>query len=206
MAAFQQIIFDSLVIAFFSLGIIAVAVGIGLLVCSSAMFRLFAAVNRSVSTRKATKPMSIQRDIEPVVRRHRLWFGVALILAAAYSIYGLGVNFNTEIVAAAIAGTPGANMSQSPLTLFVDVARWTMLVSSVLALAVGFILCFAPHTLDVIEARTNRWISTRKATIGVEKEYPAVDEWAEAFPRTSGAAITFGALIVVISSGVLLFT
>jgi hypothetical protein len=206
MAAFQQIIFDSLVISFFALGIVAVAVGIGLLVCSTAMFRLFATVNRSVSTRKATKPMSVQRDIKPVVQRYRLWFGITLIIGAAYSIYGLGANFNAELVAAALAATPAANMSYSPVTLFVDVARWTMLVSSVLALAVGFILCFAPHTLGAIEAHTNRWISTRKAAIGVEKEYLTVDKWVETFPRTAGGAITLGALIVVISSGVMLFT
>ena len=205
-AIIERIIFDSLVIVFFVLGVLAGVIGVGLIVCREKMFRLFAAMNRSVSTRKSLKPMSVQRDIEPFIRSHRIWFGIAFIAGAGYSIYSLLAIFSTVTMVNVVVPGPGSDSSFFSLAFVViEALRWFMLVASVFALAAGIILSFAPSTLRMMEEYANRWYSMRKFTVGVEAEYFTVDKWVEEFPKTAGVAITLGALIVVISSGVILF-
>ncbi|HEY3488351.1 MAG TPA: hypothetical protein VGL10_09825 [Gammaproteobacteria bacterium] len=204
MTVLQQIIFDSLVIAFFVSGIAAAIIGVGLVTASTRMFGLFTVMNRYVSTRHAMKPLSVQHDIGPAVQKHRIWFGIVFIIGAAYSIYGLAVNFNADTITAAISGS-GVDRSQPLIPVVVETMRWTMLVLSALALVVGVILLLAPTALNAIEAHANRWYSVRKVTVGAETPYLTVDKWVETYPKAAGLAITLGALIVVASSAALLF-
>ena len=203
MAVMQQILFDSLVIAFFVLGIGAVAAGLGLVVNSDKTFRLFAVMNRSISTRQTFKQVSVQREVEPVVRRHRIWFGLALVIGSLYALYGFGFSFNTNAVVEALDS--GSREAYSPLPALVSGLRWALLAASLWVLVTGIMLVFTPGLLQQIETRVNRWYSLRKATAGLEREYHQVDNWAEAYPKTTGLIILFGALVVVVNSAVLLF-
>jgi hypothetical protein len=45
----------------------------------------------------------------------------------------------------------------------------------------------------------------RKATAPLETHHFTIDRWVETHPRIAGWSITLGALIVVISSGIILF-
>lgn len=203
MTTIQQVLFDSLVVTFFVLGVAAFTAGTGLIIGSTKTLRLFAAMNRSVSTRKVFKPVCVPREIEPVLLQHRIWFGAALIAGALYSLYGLGPNFNSDTVARAL--TAHSELSYALVPVIVEGLRWALLVSGVLVLAIGIILCIAPNALRAIEAYTNHWYSLRKATVGMEKEYLPLDKWVETFPKTAGIVVALCALIIMISSGNLLF-
>jgi hypothetical protein len=197
----QSLLFDSMVIAFFVFGVLATAAGIGLVVCRDKAWRLFVSMNRHISTRQALKSASVQHDIGPVVQRYRGWFAAAIIAGAAYSLYVLLTRFNASLITAAIAGNqPG------PLALsIVESLRWFMVVFSVIACCIGILLGVSPRSLQAIEARANRWYSMRKATAPLEIHHFVVDRWVETHPLIAGWSITFGALVVVISSGVILF-
>lgn len=205
MVTFQQIMFDSLVVLFFVMGIVAAAVGVGLVACSGKIFRLFQVLNRYVSTRQRLKPVSVPHDIGPVVQRHRWWFVAAILAGSVYSLYSLIANFDTVRIAIAIAPHAGTDTFHVFIILLVEAMRWFMVVMSVLALAVGILLGFFPGTLERVEARANRWYSVRKAMAGADEMYLTLDRWVEAFPRVAGLAITLGAAIVIVSSGVTLF-
>lgn len=197
----QSLLFESLVIAFLVFGLVAAAAGIGLIACRDKTFKLFTVMNRHISTRQALKPASVPHDITPAVQRYRWWFVIAIVAGAAYSLYTLLARFDAAAVAAAITGSaPG------PLTLSVtESLRWFMIVFSGIASLVGTLLGFSPRTLQAIEARANRWYSMRKATAPLETPHPALDRWVESHPLLAGWSITLGALIVVISSGIILF-
>lgn len=200
----QQIIFDSVVIAFFVLGIGAAAVGAGLIVCSAKVFRLFAVANRYVSTRRATKSIAVPRDIQPALLRHRKWLAAAIIAGAAYSLFSLLTNFNAAAIASAVVSGDGG----APYLVaqwLVEALGWAMVAFSLIGLAAGIMLAFFPGALSTVEQYANRWYSVRKATAGMNKNHLALDRWVEAFPRTAGLAIVLGALIVTVSSGLLFF-
>lgn len=205
MVTFQQIMFDSLVVLFFVMGIVAAAVGVGLVACSGKIFRLFQVLNRYVSTRQRLKPISVPRDIGPAVQRYRWWFAAAILAGSIYSLYSLTANFDTVRIAAAVVPRGGTDTFHVFMILLVEAARWFMVAMSMLALAVGVLLGFFPNTLERVEAHANRWYSVRKATAGADEMYMTLDRWVEAFPRTAGLAITLGAVIVIVSSGVTLF-
>ncbi|HEX7027512.1 MAG TPA: hypothetical protein VF268_09740 [Gammaproteobacteria bacterium] len=205
MITFQHILFDSLVVLFFVMGIVAAAVGVGLVVRSEKMFRLFSVMNRYVSTRKSLKPVSVPHDIGPVVQRYRWWFTLLILAGAVYSLYGLIANFDTMTIAAVVMPAAETDVPYAFAISVVEGLRWFMVVMSVIALAVGVMLGFFPGALGRIEASANRWYSVRKAVSGADNMYLTLDQWVEAFPRAAGLAITLGALIVIVSSGVTLF-
>src|SRR5688572_389958 len=197
----QSLLFDSFVIAFLVFGVLAIVAGVGLIACHDKTLRLFALMNRHISTRQAMKSASIAHDISPAVERYRWWFVAAIIAGAAYSLYTLLARFDASIITTAITGdAPG------PLALsIVEALRWFMIVFSAVACAIGLLLGFAPRGLQAIEAHANRWYSMRKATAPLETPNAALDHWVESHPRIAGWSITLGALIVVISSGLILF-
>lgn len=197
----QSLLFESLVLAFLVFGVLAVAAGIGLIARPDKTLKLFGALNRHISTRQALKSASVPHDITPAVRRYRWWFVSAIVAGAVYSLYILLARFEAAPVAAAITGqTPG------PLALSVtEVVRWFMIVFSGIACLIGILLGFTPGTLQAIEARANRWYSMRKATAPLETPHHALDRWVESHCLLAGWGIALGALIVVISSSVILF-
>jgi hypothetical protein len=203
MAILEQILLPSLVILFFVLGIAAAAVGVGLIACSTKMFDVFAMVNRAISTRRAAKPLSVPRDIEPVVRQYRKWFAAAIIAGAAWSLYSLLTHFNAAAVTAAVVS--GTGTSHFVARWLIEALGWAMGACSLLALAAGILLAFFPRALSAVEQRANRWYSPRRATAGAETMHLPLDRWVEHHPRTAGLAVTAGALIVVASSGLMLF-
>lgn len=199
--AIQSLLFDSLVIAFLVFGVMAAAVGIGLIACRDRTLRLFDRMNRHISTRQAFKSASVPHDIGPTVQRYRWWFAGAFIAGAAYSLYSLLARFDSSLVAAAISADEPGGLAMS----VVDGLRWFMIVFSAIACAIGILLGFSPGTLQAIEARANRWYSMRKATAPLETPHSTLDRWVETHPLIAGWGITAGALIVVFSSAIILF-
>jgi hypothetical protein len=195
----QALLFDSIVLAFLVFGILAAAAGIGLIACRDRTLKLISVMNRHVSTRQALKSVSVQHDITPTVQRYRWWFAGGILAGAAYSMYILLTRFDASLVNAAL-DTPG------PFALAVaEGLRWFMIAFSGIACVIGLLMGFSPRTLQAIEAHTNRWYSMRKITAPLETPRPTLDRWVESHPLLAGWGIALGALIVVISSVVILF-
>lgn len=204
MAIIEQMVFPSLVILFFVAGLAAAAVGLGLMSCSSKVFGLFAVMNRSVSTRRATRPISVPREIEPTLLKHRKSLAAVIIAGSAWSLYSLLAHFNAAaIVAAVTTAEPGG--TDFLAQWLIEALGWAMIAFSLFALAAGIMLAFFPAALSAVEQRANRWYSVRRATAGAEAMHLPLDRWVERFPRTAGLIVTAGALIVVASSGLILF-
>jgi type II secretory pathway pseudopilin PulG len=195
----QSLLFDSLVLAFLVFGILAAAAGIGLITCRDRTMKLISVMNRHVSTRQALKSVSVQHDITQTVQRYRWWFAGGIIAGAVYSMYILLTRFDASLVNAALEA-PG------PFALAVaEGLRWFMIAFSGIACLIGILLGFFPDTLQTIEALTNRWYSMRQITAPLETPRPTLDRWVASHPLLAGWSITLGALIVVISSVVILF-
>jgi hypothetical protein len=195
-----QLLFSLIATGFLVLGIAGLAVGIGLLVSSPTMFRLFAVMNRWVSLRRPLKPLEVSHDLGPIVSRYRLAFGPLILIGALASLYGLLVRIDSAALVAALRfDLPGAY-----LLWIVDSLRWFLVAGSVLALVVGALLIVSPGTLGPFVSAADHWYSTRKAGTGADRMNLAVDSWVQAHPRTAGWVISLGALVVVVNFGILL--
>lgn len=193
----DQLLMPSLTWFFFIGGVFALAIGVGLIVRSDSVFRLFRRMNYSVSTRHATKPMAIPRDSGGFVLKHRRLIGAIFVLGAAYSAYGLIARIDDAAVAAAL------NLKLAPLfvLMLVQATRWILIAGCVVSIAVGILLVFFPDAMRVIEKHASHWHSTRQLAPDGDKMILTLDNWVAAFPRVVGWIIVFPALGMVIYFG-----
>lgn len=199
--AVDQLLVQSADRFFFVFGIVGLAVGVGLAVDPERMQRFFAYMNRWVSMRRSTRWLAIPRDTGPALLRFRRPLGTAFILVAAYSTFVLFAQIDPQRVAAVLR----IDAPQIFVVWIVDSLRWCLIFGGLAAIAVGFLLIFLPAALGVIEARSNRWYSTRNRLRKSDDMNMAFDQWIERHPRATGWTIALGALAVVVAYGMRLF-
>lgn len=195
----NQLLIPAIVMFFLTWSLIGAAIGVGLIVCSAKMFRLFGVMNRYVSARRGLKPLEVAHDVGQSVRRHRRLIGTFIVLGSAYSLYGLVMWFdNSAIVSALHLDYPRAFVAW-----ILESLRWILLLLSVLALLVGIMLGGFPAALGWFEAQANHWYSVRKATLGGDTMHLTLDKWVELFPRSAGLIIMITALYVAANAAIL---
>jgi len=195
----DQLLIPSVILFFLTFGVIAVAVGVGLIFFSSTTLRFFGTMNRYVSTRRAFKPLAVVHDVEGPVRQRRLVVGVLVFAGATYSMLGL-MRFDT----AGVVALYGMNFPTGFVTWLVETLRWSMIALTAFALVIGMMLVFFPKALRRFEQHANHWYSVRKLTLGGDTMYLSLDKQVAAFPRAFGLTITLAAMFVVADSAILL--
>lgn len=193
----DQLLLPSLTLFFFIGGVLALAIGVGLIVSSDRVFRLFGLMNYTVSTRHASKPMALPRDSGSFVWKYRRPIGAIFVAGAAYSAYGLIARIDDAAVVAML------NLKLAPLFVLwlVEATRWFLIAGCVVSIAVGILLVFFPDAMRAIEKRASHWHSTRQVAPDADKMILTLDNWVAAFPRAAGWIIVFPALGMVIYFG-----
>lgn len=190
-----------LVVLFFVGGLVALAVGVGLLVCSAGTLRFLAAMNRWVSTRRVFRPTEVSRDIPLPAQKHRRWLAVVFIAGAAVAIYGLGTGFDAQ----AVSRIFGLNLRSSSVGAWlVDSVRWALIVGNLTAIVIGMVLGFFPDALAAVEARAGRGHSYQRLVNGADTMNLALDNWVAASPRAAGWVIAVAGLVLVGDFGIVL--
>ena len=186
----DQLIAPAFVWFFFIGGVVAVAIGVGLILRNPRVFSLFDLLNRSVSTRQATKALSVPRDSEPFFLKYRIPIGVVFVVGALYADYGLLTGAGNAAIVTAL------NTKLPPGFVFwiVESLRYFLVVSCTVSIIVGVLLVLSPDTLKAIESSGSRWYSTRKIAPGAEQFNLTFDVWVRNNPRTAGLVIVFPAL------------
>ncbi len=192
----DQLLVPAVVPFFFIGGLLAVAVGMGLVVSGDRVFRLFGLMNFTVSTRRALRPMAMPRDIGHFVWTYRGWFGAFFVVGAGYAVYAIARVDNSAVVSL-------LNLKLPRLYVFwlVESTRLFLLAGCTVSIAVGILLGFFPDAMRAIEKRASHWYSTRRFAPDAEKMNLTLDHWVAAFPRTAGWIIVFPALGMVVYFG-----
>lgn len=185
---------------FFVFGIIAFAVGVGLIFNPVRMRQFFGFMNQWVSMRPGTKWLSVAYDTAAAEHRYRHLLGAVFFLFAAFSIYVLIAKIDVNRVAAAIP----LNVPRAVEVLIMESVRLVLIAGSVLAIAVGIMLILFPNALRAIETRANRWYSTDGILRDGDTMHMDLDRWIEGYPRATGGIIASGALVMVVDFGILL--
>ena len=196
----DQILVPSFILFFFIGGLVAVAVGIGLIVNSAAVLRVFGSMNYSVSARRATRPISIPIDSSNFVAKYRTWIGAFFVLGAAYSLYGLIAKIDN----AAVVSLLHLKYPREFVLWIVESTRLFLIVTCAVSLLVGIMLGFFPDTLRSIEKRSSHWFSTRRMAQQADRMNLTLDRWVSISPRAAGWVILFPALALTAYFGSLL--
>lgn len=196
----DQIIVPSLVLFFFIGGVLAVVVGIGLIVNSAAVLRIFGSMNHTFSTRQATKQISVPIDSSGFVAKYRVWIGAFFVIGAVYSLYGLIAKIDN----AAVVTLLNLSYPRAFVLWIVESSRIFLIVTCSISLLVGILLGFFPDTLRTIEQRSAHWYSTRRMTPEADRMNLTLDRWVSGSPRAAGWIIFFPALAVTAYFGSLL--
>jgi hypothetical protein len=196
-----QLLFTTVVVFLFIGSLLGLAIGIGLLLRSSAVLRFMDSMNRWVSTRQAFDPLEqVPVRSGPSASSGR-WFGAVLVVLGAYSSVILIANIDIERLAALLK----IDARYSLTAIGLQTAKWTLVAGSVGAVIAGIMLLFFPQAWRNVESRANRWHSTRNLEISGDTVYMSLDRVVKAFPRASGVVIFVMSFVTTVASGSLLF-
>jgi hypothetical protein len=172
------------------------ALGLALVFRSAPTLRLLGALNRWVSSRRATRSL----EIPHAAPRSNRFLGAVFVAVGLYAAAVLALSpFDTRL-AAALGYDPRYSLAAFGMSF----ARWALMAGSALAALVGLLVLFAPRKLAALESLSGYWISSRRLTMGADKMYLPLDRLAERFPRAAGAVIAALSAAAVAASLVLL--
>jgi hypothetical protein len=189
----NQILITFALAIFIVTGFAGIVLGVGLNVRSARMLGFLKGMNRWVSLQDSLKPMEQPHDIDKAVYRHRRWFGAIFAICGAYTVYMLLFSIDFTAVVSAL----GRDATPVIIELLVSNTKWFLVLGGVLAFVVGIMMFVSTYALPAFDARINRWYSSGKLGEGANKMHLALDNWAEAFPRTVGLVIAFGSAAVL---------
>jgi len=146
--------------------------------------------------RSSLKPMEIPRDIDKAVYGHGRWFGGAFALGGAFVAFMLLARVDLAAV------VPALGRSAPPVIVdwIVDSLKWLLVAGGALAVIIGVMLFFSPDAVRAVDARLNRWTSTRQMGKGADTMHLMLDQWVGTHPRSGGWLLALGSAIVTIAS------
>lgn len=156
--------------------------------------RLRSTTDRRYSMRRATRPLDVPRNIDRILYRHHKLYGVVVVGLALFLLYFLAFGgqqpFWRELfppdyreIAAIVA----------------DVARLVLWLFAVFALIIGTVVFVRPSELKNFELRANRWVTARRATYDLDREYGWFDERLGRRPRLWGTVTLILSTICLIA-------
>jgi len=177
-------------------GIVGIALGVGLIVSSARTLRFLGTMNRWVSLRSSLRPMEMPHDIGKAVYGHGRWFGGAFALGGAFVAFMLLARVELAAV------VPALGRSAPPVIVdwIVESLKWMLVAGGALGVVIGAMLVFSSDALRALEARLNRWYSSRQMGKGADTMHLLLDQWVGTHPRSAGWLLALGAAIVSIAS------
>ncbi|MDP2709844.1 MAG: hypothetical protein Q8O56_01375 [Solirubrobacteraceae bacterium] len=199
-SAVQQLLLPSAVIFLFLGSVFAIVAGAGLILRGEATLRLFGKLNRWVSTREALKTVDQQHDIEQTMHRRQRLLGAVFLALAALSFIVLVAKYDVAVLSSVFA----RRFPPIAVELAVVTLKWTLIAGDILAIIVGAALILSPDVLAKVEARTNRWYSTRTDADDAALMHLTLDKWAEKHARAAGWIVIVLAAFVALNLGIVL--
>lgn len=197
---FTQILVSAVVVFLFVTSVVGLLLGLGLMLRIRATMPFMGVMNHWVSTRSATRPLDSPHQVAGAAASTR-WFGVILIAVGAYAAVVMVGSFDVARLAAVFR----IDARYSLAALGLEAMKWFLIVGALAAIITGVMLLFFPKAWRQVEARVNRWYSTRDLELAGDTVYMSLDRVVETSPRAAGGVIFVLSLVAAIASGLLLF-
>lgn len=194
MEAMTTLIVPGLLLALILLLLVAFAVGLAIAIRPALLDRLRGVSDQRVSFRRATRPLDIPRNIDPWFYRHHRLYGAVVVVLSAFLLYFLAFGYETP---AWVAVFPPEYREIA--LMGAEVARFLLWLVAVLGVITGTTVFVRPSALKGVEAWANHWITPRRLTRGLDREYGHPDAWASRHPRAWGLVIALSAGLVLLA-------
>lgn len=198
----ERVIVPTLVIFLLLGGAASFALGLALVFRPARALAVMRSMNRWVSTRRALKQAELPRSVSVPSRRGRVALAVFLVAGGLFVLWYLLLRLEIPRVALVL----GVDLKRWFLTgVAIHTMKWFIVAGSALAVVVGALMLFFPARLAALEARMNKWYSTRNILppAGESMRFP-LDQLVEASPRVSGWLIAAASFLVAAAMVVLL--
>lgn len=173
----------------------SVVYGALLLVAPRAALDVSATLRQRYSSRRALRPLEIPRHTEPFFYRHHRLAGALLLAGVTVFFLVFAFGYPRDTVLAGIATRIGGVSAD----VLVDAVERFLLVANALIGVFALTMIIRPSALKPLEARANRWISTRQALREAEASREPLDAFVARHPRLTGALILLGTAYIGIS-------
>jgi hypothetical protein len=188
-----QMAVEAVLLAFGVLLALCAIVGATVAIRPDALDRLKAASERRVSMRRATRPLDIPRNVDRVFYRHHKVYGATVVVLAIFLLYVLVFEGTLQWQALfpeeyRVVGA-----------IVVETARIVLWLASIFALIAGTVVFVRPSALKDLERIANRWVTPRRYTYPLEREYSGLDERLSRYPRAWGTVVAVLSLICIIA-------
>ncbi|MDQ2069883.1 hypothetical protein [Natronospira bacteriovora] len=185
--------FDALIVFFLVVGLFAAAIGLILMLAPAGFERLASRMNREWSTRRAMKELEVPRYYERFFFRHHRWVGALILIACLYFFFAFVFRMSPAEAALAMPG----------ITWLWEGLFWFLIVANSAAAILALVILLRPSALKPLEAFANQWVSVRKATRGLDKEFDDFDNFARRHHRATGFLLLLAGVFLAVSFGVL---
>ncbi len=199
-----QLLLTTAVVFLFIGSLLGLALGLGLVLRSTATLRFIRWMNRWISTRQAFKPLELPLQVAQGAASARWfaqWFGIVLVALGAYTAVVLVSAIDVNGIAALVKVDPRYSLA----AIAIHAAKWTLVLGSLLAIGTGIMLLFFPRAWRGVEARANRWYSTGDLEGSEDTVYMSLEHLVEGSPRACGAVIAVLSLATALCCGLLVF-
>ena len=169
-------------------------IGLLLLVDSARVLRWNTRLSRWISTREATQPLDVPRDIKRFVYRSHRVVGILVVAGALYTLDILTFGFQTGALVRAFRDLG----NQGVLVMGFESLRLFLILGNVAALAAGAVLCFRPSLLKGIESWADRSYATRASSGAMDEMRYHPDNWVSRHPRLSGVLVVAGSAFILL--------
>lgn len=143
--------------------------------------RLRATTDRRYSMRRATRSLDVPRNIDRTLYRHHKLYGAVVVLLALFLLYSLAFGEQQRFWPDLFPRD-----YREIAAIVVDAARLVLWLFSVFALVIGTVVFVRPSALKKFEQHANRWVTARRATRELDREYGWLDERLGRRPRLWG--------------------
>lgn len=138
--------------------------------------------NRWISTRHLNQFLDRSFSIEYWCYRHHRPLGVAVMSGAGYILFYFGLLFDKDATMRHLSRYVPGRLLEG----WLDALVLCSLTGAVVALAVGLFLLLRPSMLRGVEVHANRWVSSRRATKGLEISRQHIDQFVVRHARRVG--------------------
>lgn len=184
MTAVVGLLVEAVLLALVILLLLAMAIGVAVVIRPQLLERLEQASNRRYSMRRATRSLDIPRDVDRWFYRHHKVYGTVVVLLSIFLLSFVAFGNSQDAVVGLFE--PRYRGVGAILVEFATLVMWLL---SLFALLVGLVVLVRPSALRKFESSANRWLTPRRLTRGMGREYQSPGVWARRYPRSWGLAI-----------------
>jgi len=195
MSVIYQILLTALLVFLLAGSLLGIALAAALLARSARAQAFVGGMNRWVSTRRLLRPVELPRETGHGGRG----LGLVLAVAGAYALVVL-----LQVPVAKLAAALRVDASSTLTLIAIETMKWLLLAGCAVSVATGVMLLFFPRAWRAVEARANRWYSTRQFVPSGDDMHQPLDQLAQTHPRAAGGILLLLSLASALATALML--